>query len=200
MRAYFASIDHGILRTLIARRFKNPSLLALCDAVLTRVPAASGLGLPIGALTSQWFANLYLDGFDRHLLGKAPVRAMVRYMDDVVWWCGSRAEARATLDEATRWLLEHRRLTVKPGARIARSDQGLSFVGFRVFAGTLRLLLRRKRRYTAARGRWESRFARGDIDASMLQAGYASALAITHDADATGWRRAQLKRRPPVDA
>lgn len=200
VRAYFASIDHAVLRGVVRRRFKHPGLLALCDRILDRTPDPPGRGLPIGALTSQHFANTYLDALDRFLLEALRVRALVRYMDDIVWWCDSREAARDTLTAARTFLERERRLALKPHARIGRSSQGLLFVGFRILPGALRLSLRRRRRYVAARGRWEAAFAAGRIDGRGLQAGCAAALAITAHADATAWRRAELLRRPPLDA
>ena len=199
-RAYFASIDHAILRSVLARRFKDPGVLALCDAILASTPGVPGLGLPIGALTSQYFANSYLDALDRYLLEGLRVRGMVRYMDDVVWWCDSLEVARATLAAVRTFAARERGVTVKADARIGRSAQGVTFLGFRVLPAMLRLSLRRRRRYVVARSRWERRYATGMINARQLQAGYDAALAITAHASARGWRRAQLHRRPPVDA
>ncbi len=142
VRAYFASIDHGCLRALLSRRFKNADLLAIFDRVLDRTPLTPGRGLPIGALTSQHFANAYLDVLDRFLLERCKVRGMVRYMDDLVWWVGSRAEARDTLAALRAHAWSKRRLEVKTSAQVNRSAHGLSFLGFRVQPGTLRLLRR----------------------------------------------------------
>lgn len=200
MRAYFASIDHAVLRGVLHRRFKDPGLLALCDRILERTPDPPGRGLPIGALTSQHFANAYLDGLDRFLLETLRVRGLVRYMDDVVWWCDSRETARDTLAAARAFVAHERGLELKSDASIGRSAYGLSFLGFRIRAGTLRLSLRRRRRYTAARARWERAFAEGRVDAPGLQVGYAAALGITAHAAAAAWRRAELLRRPPLDA
>lgn len=199
VRSYFASIDHGVLAGLLRRRFRDPGLLGLCERVLSRVPDGPGRGLPIGALTSQWFANVYLDGLDRWLLEGARVRGMVRYMDDVVWWCDDRAEAHATLGHARDYLARERRLELRDNAQIGRSECGVPFLGFRVSPGTLRLSLRRRRRYRIARAWWEGAFARGAIGEHALQAGYSSALAITAHAHARDYRAAELRRRPPVD-
>lgn len=199
VRAFFASVDHGVVLALLERRFKNPDLLALCARVLASTPGGPGVGLPIGALTSQHFANFYLDGLDRLLLERLRVRAMVRYMDDVVWWCDTREEAVSALVTVRAWVAEHRRLAIKPGVIVSRSSQGLPFLGFRVLPGTLQLLRRRRRRYVEARERWEARWLAGAIDADELQAGGTAALAITAHANAVGWRREQLRRRPPVD-
>lgn len=200
VRAYFASIKHDVLRAVLHRRLKDHGLLALCNRIIDRTPLPPGRGLPIGALTSQYFANAYLDGLDRLLLENLGVRAMVRYMDDVVWWCDSREAAKETLVAAREYASSERGLELKPTAIIGRSTHGVPFLGFRVLAGTLRLSLRRRRRYAAARARWESAFTNGTVDAGGLQAGYASALGITAHAAATAWRRAEMSRRLPVDA
>lgn len=155
VRAYFASIEHSILRTVLARRFKDPGLLALCDAILASVPGGPGRGLPIGALTSQYFANRYLDVLDRYLLEGLRVRGVVRSMNDVVWWCDSRKAARAALAAVWDFAARERAVTVKARARIGRSAHGVTFLGFRVLPGALRLSLRRRRCYAAARDRWE---------------------------------------------
>lgn len=199
VRAYFASIDHAILRGILQRRFKDPSLLALFDRILRQTPCGAERGLPIGALTSQHFANTYLDGLDRLLLETQKVCGLVRYMDDVVWWCSSRAEAGTTLEAAREYLVRERKLDMKPTALIGRSEQGLPFLGFRILPGALRLSLRRRRRYRAARARWEAAFIHGAIDERSLQAGYAAALGITAYCDAVAWRRAELSRKPPLD-
>ncbi len=200
IRAYFAHVDHAVLRALLARRFKDPRLLALCARILERTPDGPGRGLPIGALTSQHFANTYLDGLDRFLLEQLRVPAYVRYMDDFVWWCPSRDAARASLRAVRDYVARERRLEVKDGAIIQRSDRGLPFLGFRIGPRAFRLSRRRRRRYRAARERWEGAFAAGLISAPTLQAGYAAARAITAHADAAAWRRAELARQPALDA
>ena len=197
IRSYFASIDHVILQELLQRRFKNADVLQLLARIIDSHRDAPGRGLPIGALTSQHFANWYLDGFDRLLLGRCRVRGMIRYMDDVVWWFDGREQVRAVHAAAQSYLRETLRLDIKPPVQIQRSAQGVRVCGFRVLPGTILLSLRRRRRYAHARRRWEQAFARGAIDGLQLQAGYASALAITAHADAASWRREQLHRCPP---
>jgi RNA-directed DNA polymerase len=197
MRSYFPSIDHAVLEELLTRRFKDPGLLHLLARLIDSHHDAPGRGLPIGALTSQHFANWYLDGLDRLLLEQCRVAGMIRYMDDVVWWCPSRERVRDVLDTARGFLRDRLRLEVKRTVQVHRSAQGLRVCGYRVLPGTILLSSRRRRRYAQARRRWEEAYARGEIDGLQLQAGYSSALAITAHADAAAWRREQLRRCPP---
>lgn len=199
VRAYFDSIDHAILLRLIERRFKNPYLLGLCSRIVCAYETTPGKGLPIGALYSQHFANYYLAALDRYLLEELRVAGMVRYMDDVVWWCAGRGCAKQTLRAAREFAGRALRLELKPGVQIGRSDRGLNLCGFRVLPGALRLSKRRKARYASARRRWEARYRLGLIDAIELQKGYASAFAITAHADALAFRREQLRRAPALE-
>ncbi|MCP4389823.1 MAG: RNA-dependent DNA polymerase [Gammaproteobacteria bacterium] len=196
IRAYFASIDHETLLALLERRFKDGGLLHLLRRIIDAHHTELGKGLPIGALTSQNFANYYLSGLDRLLLEDSSVRGLVRYMDDLVWWGDDRTAVRAALDKARVFTKARLSLDIKTPVQIGRSSNGLSFCGYRILPGRLLLSRRRKRRYAEFRQKWEGAFAAGLVDAQTLQAGFDSARAITAHADAAAWRREQLHRRP----
>ncbi len=201
MRSYFGSIDHGVLRALLARRFKHPKTLDLCDQLLSsHDPDTLGRGLPIGALSSQHFANLYLAPLDRFLLEHLRVRGMVRYMDDVVAWVDDAAEGRRVLGAVSDFVAKRLKLQLHPRAFVERTDRPLGFLGFRVRRGSLGLSKRRRRRYHQARRRWERAYRLGQIDARELQA-VASALAsmVAH-ANSAPFCRASFDKNPPVDA
>jgi hypothetical protein len=200
MRAYFASIDHRILKRLLARKFKDGGLLGLVDTIIDAFEVKPGVGLPIGALTSQCFANYYLAGFDRFLLESCKVGAMVRYMDDVIWWGRSKEDVMAVLARAHCYLKDQLALEVKPSIQVNRCELGVPFCGYRVLPGGLRLTRRKKRRYGDKRGYWEQLFKDGDVDAVALQRAYDSILSMVVHGHSTGWRRAQLVRFPsPIE-
>ena len=140
---YFPSIDHGLLMAMLARRVKGVEHLALWQRIVasgvTPVPEGAGprVGLPMGALTSQHVANAYLDAADRFLLGRPEVGGHVRYMDDIVWWYRTRAEAEQTLALLTDFLWQARRLRLKPSAQVGESRHGLRFCGFEARRGAV---------------------------------------------------------------
>ncbi|MCP3915087.1 MAG: hypothetical protein GY711_06000 [bacterium] len=195
VRRYFDSVDHGLLMSALKRRLKDGGILRLCERIVDCYQVTRGRGLPIGAVTSQHFANLYLAPLDRYLYEELKVRGMVRYMDDIVWWCKDRDQARATRDLVQRFVAE--RLCLRFGAiRTQRSAAGLGFCGAHIGAGAIGLSRRRRTRYAAARRRWERAYASGRIDALGLQRAYGPALAMTLHADAAAWRREQLRTHP----
>ncbi len=136
---YFPSIRHDLLLALLARRFKGRQGLDLFARILATGASmggsghsVAGRGLPIGALTSQYFANSFLDPADRHLAASASVCGQVRYMDDLVWWCADLPSARATLAGMRDFLATQLDLAIKPNARIGRSQDGIAWCGFRI--------------------------------------------------------------------
>lgn len=144
VHSYFAFIDHDVLRRLLHRQFKGIGLFELVDAVLHSYCVKPGRGLPIGALTSQYFANHYLDGMQRFLRSSPIVKSELRYMDDLWIGCGSRNQARDIVRAANEWLQINRQLTFKP-ACIQKSDIGMPFCGFHINNRGIRLGRRRRR-------------------------------------------------------
>ena len=92
VRKYFDSIDHDRLLELLTRRFKEVPLHTLFDRIVRSYRGSQGIGLPIGSLMSQHFANFYLGWLDRYVKEALQIRGYVRYMDDMLLWCDDRRE------------------------------------------------------------------------------------------------------------
>lgn len=195
---YFPSIDHVRLLDLLARRFKGEAFLRLLRRIVESYQSSPGKGLPIGSLTSQHFANYFLDGADRFLLNHVLVCAHVRYMDDIVWWCNDKNSARQVLSELCCYLSDECKLTLKPNPQINRSCRGLSYCGFRIFPGTVRLTTRKQRRYRLLRRRYEWAWECSVINDRDLQSASDAILAATLPAQSQSWRQRDLQLHPSV--
>jgi RNA-directed DNA polymerase len=193
---YFPSIDHACLKRLLAHRFKGDDFLALLGRIIDSCPAAPGRGLPIGSLSSQHFANHYLDGADRFLLDHPLVCAHVRYMDDTLWWGQDRESVRQVLAELRVWLANERRLRLKATFQINRTERGVTWCGARVLRGSLRLTPRKQRRYRQGCRQWEDAWLAGEIDSLALQRGYDAVHAATLHTDSVTWRKRHLELHP----
>jgi retron-type reverse transcriptase len=131
VRAYFASIDHRRLLEMLERRIKDARILQVFWAILSSHEDRLGVGLPIGSLTSQHFANLYLDPLDRWLKEERQCRGYVRYMDDFLVFGRERPEQLGLVEEIRRFLSERLGLTLKePGEHDLR--EGVDFLGYRI--------------------------------------------------------------------
>ena len=146
IRKCFDSIDHGILKQLLRRRFKDRSVLRLFDSVIESYEAAPGKGIPIGNLTSQYFANHYLGLLDHHVKETLRFRRYVRYMDDFVVWSADKAELIGQREEIEDFLLERLGLNLKP-ATLNACQRGMTFLGYRLVPQGLRLSRRSRDRF-----------------------------------------------------
>ena len=198
IKSYFACIDHAILLDILLRRFKGTDFTLQLQRLLDCFHSEPGKGLPIGSLTSQYFANYYLDGLDRLLNDMPEVRAHVRYMDDIVWWCDSKHGVKQVLQHVQDYLTEQRQLTIKSDWQIQRSLQGISYCGYRILPGVVRLSLRRKRNYQKLRLYWEGQYQEGTITATQLQSCYAAVHAILQGTESASWRKQNLFHHPPL--
>lgn len=186
---YFESIDHEILFQCLARKFKGAFFHDLVHRIVMGYETAPRRGLPIGSLTSQYFANFYLDRLDRLIAESTPARAYLRYMDDMLWWCNDKRIGKETLATAAVYAESGLHLKIKDTVRIQRSSAGVPFCGFRVLPGRLRLSRRKKRRYVERKRYWEEKFAAGEIDVTDLQRAYDAVRGMVVHASATSWMR-----------
>lgn len=151
---FFVSIDKLVLRELLAARIDEPWWMALAEAVLMHDPRTDfemrgdprlmdlvpphkrlmnqpeNLGLPIGNLSSQFFANVYLDVLDQHVKHQLRCRRYVRYVDDFVllhesaqWLNDALVDIAAFLPERIGARLNERKTILQP------IDRGIDFVG-----------------------------------------------------------------------
>ena len=170
VRHYFDSIDHDRLLGVLLPQFREREMKDLITRIVRHpVPGqAAGKGLPIGNLTSQWFANAFLDAFDHAALaglgGAAPM-GYLRYMDDFVFFAATKAACWRLHDAAAAWLAEERGLEIKGEATVvAPVTEGVPFLGLRIWGCAWRLQrgrFLRTRRTFAARCR---QYAAGRLD------------------------------------
>lgn len=153
---FFDSINHGRMMALVERKVKDRALLDLVEKIIRN---GGPLGLPIGNLTSQFFANVYLDRLDHFVKQDLGVRYYLRYMDDFVAVDTDKARLLAVRDRVSAFLADDLQLTLKPSATfVNRRANGLPFLGTRIFPAVIRIkrpaLIRTNRRLRAREQAW----------------------------------------------
>ncbi|MBU9293060.1 RNA-directed DNA polymerase [Burkholderia multivorans] len=151
---FFVSIDKLILRDLLLAKIPEPFWRALTERVLMHDPRddfeyhgdpamlqlvpphkrlleqAPDLGLPIGNLSSQFFANVYLDVLDQHAKHVLGARHYIRYVDDFVFLHESPARLNEILADVTAFLPASLAVRINPRKTILQPiDRGIDFVG-----------------------------------------------------------------------
>ncbi|TSC64013.1 MAG: RNA-directed DNA polymerase [Parcubacteria group bacterium Gr01-1014_106] len=109
--------------------------------------SARRTGVPIGSVTSQLFANIYLDAFDHYSKERLGIRYYLRYTDDVLLLHHDRETLLRLLAPMRDWLWHERRLMLHPHKIILRKlSQGIDFLGYVVLPHHTLLRTRTKRR------------------------------------------------------
>lgn len=118
---FYPSIDHNILKSIISRKIKDTKVLEILYEIIDSVNGINGIygkGVPIGNYLSQYFANLYLTGFDHWCKEELKCRYYYRYADDIVILGESKAHLRNVLVAIKLYLKHVLKLGVKGNYQI----------------------------------------------------------------------------------
>jgi hypothetical protein len=187
VRKYFDSIDHDRLLELLTRRFKEVPLHTLFDRIVRSYRGSQGIGLPIGSLMSQHFANFYLGWLDRYVKEALQIRGYVRYMDDMLMWGNDRQELQRVQLACELFVADELRLEFKP-AQVRRVEQGISFLGCRLFPNHVELNRRSKQRWQRRVRFLEKAYRLGLLSDLDLQRRLTSLTAFAKSGGVRSWK------------
>ncbi len=201
VRQYFPSIDHSILLDAIARKIKCPRTLWLVETIIAHssslapcgrqdtvyfadddlfTPHTRRKGIPIGNQTSQFFANVYLNGFD-HWMKEFPVgatlcgspetlglaethRPYLRYVDDFVVLGDDKRRLHEVKEQVGEYLVSLRLRLHPTKCQVSLVRDGIEFLGYRVFPTHRRLRADNPRRYGRRLRSLRQRYATREIE------------------------------------
>lgn len=145
-KKYFDHISHSVLKKQLAAMFKDKSLLELFNKIIDSYEVTPHKGIPIGNLTSQYFANFYLSGFDHYVKEKLCTPVYIRYMDDIVVFANDKKELLSSITCMHTYAKEKLELIFKPFV-LGKTLQGTSFLGYKVFPHKILLNGNSKKRF-----------------------------------------------------
>lgn len=184
---YYDSVPHDLLRVALARRFRERRLLALLDRLIDSHHHTPRHGLPIGALTSQYLGNFYLDVFDHWMNATARESRYLRYMDDMVVF--GRSGSLPGLRDRAAEMLDGLGLRLKNDGVINRCSLGLPFLGFTLHSDRVRLNGQGRKRLRRRLKDVERRCLRGGGSELEMAARATALFAHARFADDLAWRR-----------
>jgi len=167
IRKFFASIDHDILLEILALRIQDEGILCLLRQVVESFNTADsvGVGLPLGNLTSQLFANIYLNDFDQFVKHKIKAKFYIRYADDFVILSENKTWLDEILPRIKNFLQDELKLEIHPDKIFIKTlASGVDFLGWVHFPNHRVLRTSTKRRMF--KNLWED--FRPDVIASYL--------------------------------
>ncbi|MDD3770470.1 MAG: reverse transcriptase/maturase family protein [Sulfuricurvum sp.] len=128
---FFASIDHDILKSILAKHIRDKEVLALVCHFIGN--GFGHRGIPIGNLLSQLFANLYLNELDGFIRSGTKTTHYVRYMDDFICFARSKEEAKEIQKAAIGFVNENLHLSIdNRKVKLQRVRHGVTFLGHRI--------------------------------------------------------------------
>ena len=142
-RKYFDTISHHILKEKLLRIFKDKKLLDILSQVIDTYSVKEGKGIPIGNLTSQYFANYYLSSLDHYVKEELKVPIYIRYMDDILLFENDREILKNCVDLVMKYSTGKLELSLKTPV-IKFTKDTVSFLGYKI-GGDIVLLNSRSR-------------------------------------------------------
>ena len=149
---YFYRVSHRVLKKILAKKIKDRRLLRILYSIIDCEHTPFGLppgrspgdvpleerlfdvGMPIGNLLSQVFANIYLDVLDQFCKRELGIHFYIRYMDDVIILCNDKMQLREWKDKIEVFLMNELELNLNSKTCIRPISQGIEFVGYRIWA------------------------------------------------------------------
>lgn len=132
IRKFFASIDHQILMNILEKYLEDRSVLWLLKEIISSFgSSAPGVGLPLGNLTSQILANVYMNEFDQFIKYRLKIKYYIRYADDFVIFSRDRNYLEELINPIRIFLLDNLKLKLhEDKIYIKTVGSGVDFLGW----------------------------------------------------------------------
>ncbi len=191
IRHYFESVDHNILITIVSRHISDERTLRLVRLILSNHKTAiAGKGMPLGNLTSQFFANVYLNELDQYVKHQLRARHYIRYVDDFVILSDINEELQAYEKAIDSFLWERLSLELHPEkTKIVNTSEGVGFLGFRIFPHHKLLRKKNMGRFQKKLGAYRQRYLDSAINRDTIIASLQGWLAYSAQANTYKYRR-----------
>lgn len=190
-RKYFDSIPHSILKQKLAKLFKDRLLLGVYNKIIDSYSVVEDRGIPIGNLTSQYFANYYLSEMDHYIKEVLQVGGYVRYMDDILIMSDDKDDIKRILKEVGKFS-DKLKLTLKP-VNIIRSSVGVPFLGYKIYPNKILLNKLSRYRYIAKYIDYNNNLETGDWNENMYQLHITPLLSFCQHAYSKRFRKSILE-------
>ena len=203
---YFYRIDHAVLMDILKRRIKDKRMIALLEKIVNgntnfglppgkspgEVPKAervSDKGMPVGNLSSQMFANLYMNELDQYCKRILQIHYYIRYMDDIIILHEDKKQLHEWKALINTFLQENLKLDLNKKTCIRPTTLGIEFCGYRVWSSHVKLRkstsLKMKRKLKVV----QKQYAEGEINRERAMQTVTSYMGVLKHCDSYRLRR-----------
>ena len=172
---YFDSIDHGVLKRIVRKYIADKDVLWLLDMI---IDSTGNPGLPIGNQTSQWFALIFLNGFDHFIKEKLRIKYYIRYMDDFILIHHDKEFLKYCKLEIIKYL-DNLKLKLNNKSHIFPLRNGVDFLGFHTYLTEKEKVIRkvrqdRKKRMKRKLKKFKEFYVSGERTKEQIERAYKS--------------------------
>lgn len=168
VRKYFDSVDHKILYEIIQKKIKCKDTLWLIKQIIDSKDNSENKGIPVGNLTSQLFANIYLNELDQYIKRELKIKYYVRYMDDFIVFCDSKEKLKEILHKIKVFLKEKLKLELNSKTNIFPLNQGVNYLGYRIFPTHMLLREKSKKKMKRKMKAFQKKYKEGKITLEQI--------------------------------
>lgn len=201
---YFYRVDHGVLMQILGRIIKDRDLMWLLDTIIRAENTKFGLslgdhsfqrervaecGMPIGNLSSQMFANLYLNELDQYTKHVLKVRHYIRYMDDVIILHPDKKYLWRLKEEIGAFLEDHLHLVLNNKTSVRPIAHGVDFCGYRIWPTHIKLRKKTALRMKHRLGYLQRAYTRGEVNFQKVNASVQSYFGLLKHCNSYNLRR-----------
>ena len=135
IKHYFETVNHDILIRILRRKIRDEKVIWLIIQLLNNYEMEiKGVGMPLGNLTSQFFANVYLNELDYFVKHELKAKYYIRYVDDFVILCNNKSLLEEYKIKINNYLINNLKLELHPDkSKIIPLRKGISLLGYRNF-------------------------------------------------------------------
>ncbi len=196
IRHYFETISHDILISLIKKKIRDKSTINLINTILKNYKNHNyDRGMPLGNLTSQFFANVYLNEFDHFVKHKLKAKHYIRYVDDFVILNESKKLLENYKLNIENFLRKNLSLNLHPDkSKVIKLQNGANFLGFRIFYYHKLLLKRNVNKFDRRLNKLKILYNKQNISRSKIIEIFLGWISYVTNADTYKYKRKIIKR------
>ncbi len=184
IKRFFDSIDHNILKILISKVVSDEKMIIIIDRIINSFHINKGVGIPLGNVTSQLFANIYLHELDDFIKQVLREKYYLRYCDDFIILSSSKSHLNSLIGPIREFLIKKLHLELHPKKiAIRKLSQGIDFVGYVLFQHHTLVRTKTKQRMKKRLNEAYKLYLKGQIESPALDQKLQSYLGILSHAN-----------------
>lgn len=192
-RKYFDTISHDVLKEKLERIYKDRKLLDIFSQIIDTYSVEESKGIPIGNLTSQYFANYYLSSLDHYIKEDLCVPVYVRYMDDMLLFENDKDKLKESVKAVAKYSTEKLKLNLKTPI-LKQTEDTIPFLGYKIGQNIILLNSRSRNRFCKKILRYEKLLSSGNWSEKEYQLHILPLLAFVNYAYTKQMRKRILAR------